>query len=691
MKLKRIDVWLILLTFCFSPAFSQDETKAIELAKQNCRSYHLNSEQSKILVDNILKYAKYKRQSLLSIKISLQSCITEVGMTPEQAFQIVNLTIRSSQKNVWPALADFLPYVLDAFKDFSASETYRLIKNTLKNMTAGGGTILYAGLKSIQETCSERGFTKEETLEFISEIAKIAKNHTWAGFECAEYLLKEKKEKKFILKIINQTVSLTKGTDTNLALRYVIPAASEEFDGKNLKQILNGGLIVVKYTGIYADRFVQLAKVTDIRFSTIKDRISLATSFATAINNYFEIHQKPDKKIVEIAGELINQMHDRDMSDDLIRKTIAIKTTLRSKYYLIALANQEHLYQTTFEALYNNFPPDFIRRIKEEIDVEEIYASDFVIQLCSRNKGTEILDQDPDFLQRGIKKGLEEKTDLQLLNNGAALTSVFVKFYEEPKYSDQRDFFAPFLKEQFKKAKTRYSKGVFGYLIKLNQKRNWPKKDKPELDKIYDSLPAIPLPKVPDFWLSDRVLAAKLYFYTDERYNWLKISLNQLSCYGNLEIKKRNRTTVVLEETINNIRLKIVLTIDKSDIKEAIEGKQFDIIAHRGHSYNLFKTFSGKSKVEKLFYLGSCGSLGQTVKIMLKYPYAHLISDENSSRGDESNLVLYQIMKKIVLGERSWKNLKSRYAAKEGLVFPHEKGQLLMKFIFRIPNSKGSG
>ena len=115
-----------------------------------------------------------------------------------------------------------------------------------------------------------------------------------------------------------------------------------------------------------------------------------------------------------------------------------------------------------------------------------------------------------------------------------------------------------------------------------------------------------------------------------------------------------------------------------------MEGDEFDIIAHRGHSFHLKDTFSQSSDKEKLLYLGSCGSFRETPNLQKNYPNAYLISDENTGQGAVNNWVSYELMYRLAQDTTTWESLGKDLGDEAGLVFPHEKNQLLLRFLQQV-------
>ena len=466
-----------------------------------------------------------------------------------------------------------------------------------------------------------------------------------------------------------------------------ISLAVREFDGKNADEIIEGAVILSKYTGYYSSGFATLAEKSGIKFSDIKDKSSLAESFSKGLNSFSKTSSANEQAdVFKKAAVLINQMHDQEGnldSSDTIRESISKNLNFESKYFLINHANSD-LYQSTFDKLYENFPENSVQRIKQEIDPEGKYWANFVLSMASRDRTNDLIDQDSEFFLQGIDKALEEQDTFSLARNVVFLTNTFEEYYKNPKYIGEKEYFENFLVDKYHSEEDSSKKALYGYLIKLNED-SCNSEIKEKYSQICDELPEIPNLDIPSSWTEDNTIAAKLYFYDDE--SWFGITKKQ---YTNppynfkLNEEKSTKNTAILEKESRGYKLKIVLTLDNSDVDDAVNGEEFDIISHRGHSFHLSDTFNSRSDSTKLFYLGSCGSYGQTPRLQSNYPNAYLISDENTGQGNTNNRAIIAIMENLLQGASDWDSLRTNVPEGKGLVFPNDKNQLVLRFIQQV-------
>ena len=532
------------------------------------------------------------------------------------------------------------------------------------------------------------GITPEELDLFMSSVAdkKESKQFMFSELDMLQDISKEASyigmKKEEMLDLSEQIISsdggwrLTNEPD-------LLSLAIKEFDGKNMEEIIFGARILEEYTGHYTSQFASLAKRSGMKISEIQDEESLAKSFSKGLNSITKTTGGNEHRyIFQGAAVLINQMHDQEgylYHSDEIRKNIAKDLNFESKYYLINYANSD-LYQSTFDKLYENFPEDSVQRIKEEIDPEGEHWADFVMGMARRDKVNDLINQDSNFFIEGIEKALGEKGTSELAQNVVFLTNTFEEYYTNSEHNKEREYLEDLLLKKYSEAKGTESMALYGYLIKLNEETC-----KSGIKKAYSDLcaklPDIPTLEIPKSWAKDKTIAAKLYFYDDEA--WFGITGDQYTkAPYNYILNKGESTkdTTVLEKNINGIKFKVVLTLDNSDVSEAVNGEEFDIISHRGHSYHLPDTFNGQSDSTKLFYLGSCGSYGETPYLQKNYPNAFLISDENTGQGDTNNRAINMIMENLARGTLEWGDLKENIPEDKGIIFPHEKNQLVLRY-----------
>ncbi|MBU0579948.1 MAG: hypothetical protein KKA19_02125, partial [Candidatus Margulisbacteria bacterium] len=156
--------------------------------------------------------------------------------------------------------------------------------------------------------------------------------------------------------------------------------------------------------------------------------------------------------------------------------------------------------------------------------------------------------------------------------------------------------------------------------------------------------------------------------------------------------KESKENTYVLSKNINGISIKIIITMDNSDVKEALNDENIDIVGHRGHSFELQEeTFckNYKSRGNQLFFLGSCGSFREVPDIQKNMPNNYYLCDENMGVGEDNNQLLYYIMLAIANNKTTWQEVRDFInnsspdfkLNEKGIVFPDQKGLLLRDYL----------
>ena len=618
------------------------------------KSYAAEMRGKKIVIDkesNLLMLDKENEERIFYKRTGLSSLLKQ-GVTEEQLnpyLEYLELEFGTSS-----------PY-------YNQGEWNRLSKELVAELLSSN--ISLNDFKSIRKEMDPHNVYN------MRNFRNVAKEGSYAGFNVEQI--------KDLTNVLNSG-NIIGGADAysqEKGLRWAI----REYDGENYEQIKQSLIFTKKYNLPWGMHFYDLAEDHGFRYSQASNKEDLINEISRVINSEIdsEINMgdyRDERKLNEFAV-LINELHNAEgISDgtDDIRKGIVKNLNLKSKYMLISKANPD-LYTSTFLLIYEDLPDNTIERIRTEIDPDGKYWMNFILQMGSENKADDLLAQNPDFFMDIIENSLDQQ---DVIKNGAFLTNTFIEIYEKPEFEKEKTYLKDFLLEKYNSADTKEKKGVFGYLIKLNEEAcNDP--TNPSYQKLCMELPPLPNLKIPTNWASDNKIAAKFYFYKDEGWFGTTIKDYQKPPY-NFNLIEKDDSTAVLKKIVNGKELKVVLTLDKSDIQKTIDGDEFDIIAHRGHSFHLDDTFSGTSKKEKIFYLGSCGSFGETPNIQKEYPNSYLISDENTGQGAVNNWASYAIMHRLGKDSTNWEELSKDLSGKNGLIFPHEKSQLLLRYINQI-------
>ncbi len=478
---------------------------------------------------------------------------------------------------------------------------------------------------------------------------------------------------EFTDKMIESGVITKKGVDYSFYPRY--SASLKEYNGKNYEDIKKGVEIAGKY-----DVDLIIFKELGLSYTDVDDKQTLAKNYASAINNYIEKGKKDPSLIYRFVDD-INEMHDIEEQErkDEIRETIIKDLSFKAKYNLIS--QSEEAYFSTFDKVYSSLPSNFVKQIKQ-IDQKGENFDNFAFQVASRGKLNDLLEQDPIFVKDFIKRELSTEDKEKLVQTAVFATNTMDRFYEDPKYQNEKKDLENFLIENYNKAKTKEQKATYGYLLKSNEKFLTE-----EAKKISKGLPEINSDLViPKRYSDKKEIGAKLYFYDDE--SSFSESQKEFKEKYKMDLIKTKKNEAILTKKIGEKTIKIVLELvpanDVPKNKEVIENDRFILAGHRGHSFHLDQTFSEGSYTDKILFFGSCGSYTRVPEMQEKYPKAQIICDKDKGEGWVNNAVVYEIIKSVAEGKKSWKELDSSFAEENGLIFPDDKLMLLRKYIMQF-------
>ena len=449
-----------------------------------------------------------------------------------------------------------------------------------------------------------------------------------------------------------------------------------DYDGKNFNEINQGMKISRKYG---------LIRILDIKYSDVKDKESLSKNYASAINDYFE-NKKIDNTDSRIIVSQLNEIHDTEFEldkKDSIRESIIQDLNFKAKYNLISRGG-ESLYISTFEKMYDSFPEDFLRQIKQ-VDPKSEFLPEFSLELASKGKLAEVSKKDPKFFVNSIKSGLGEENDLdESIKRGGYFAETINEYYENPKYQNEKKEIENFLVEKYSKAKDPEQKKVYAYLLKLDKN---PLTDKAK--ELSKTLPEIsPNANVPERYSDKKTLNAKLYFDRDAE-GWFKEAQKEyVEKYGMNVIKQKNKEVILSKKLSSGKEIKINLEFTPENLpmrKDAdiFKSDEYQLIAHRGHFYSFDSFFTEPSNADKIIYLGGCGSFSKCLPEVQKlYPHSQIISDVDVGEGAINNKAIYELLEDISNGEREWDKLKPDYAKKQNLIYPNHPANQLRQYVF---------
>ena len=536
------------------------------------------------------------------------------------------------------------------------------------------GQLSYKTLRKLYSFAPDSSFYESS----VSAFENIKKN----GFSDKESL-------DFISKMQENSPSRD---ETVLMNNLILLSTAKNLNGKNLKMAYSGIFFTSEFLSNSKNNGEILSRtISDLNldFSEIKDKTSLAKSIANSLNNY----ECTSACLNEgTSAYLINSLHDLETEKtgtDTIRETIIQNLDTKKKYELISRGTRQ-LYTSSFLKIANSLPGNIVQEI-EKVDPSGKDSPSFVLNLASRDYANPLIKESPSFFLENAKKSIENlEKEKKILNFDrikitSYLTSEFKEYFDNPSYDKEKKELENFLIDQYNQNdRLDEEKAPYGYLLKLDENPI-----NPLVKQIASELPSLPTMSIPTDWIKDNTISMKEYFYVDEGTDWFGQTTKTLqSSPYNMKIQSKDADTVELTKQINGKIMRIVLTTDNSDVDKTISGNEFDIIAHRSHSYYLEDTFNTGSSAGKLLYLGSCGSSCEVPRIQGKYPNSYIISDKDTGEGTVNNYVSYYLMEKIAEGKTNWNDLKPSIAEASGIIFPDEEDQLLSRFVLEVMNSK---
>lgn len=133
---------------------------------------------------------------------------------------------------------------------------------------------------------------------------------------------------------------------------------------------------------------------------------------------------------------------------------------------------------------------------------------------------------------------------------------------------------------------------------------------------------------------------------------------------GGYEAKELNDNEELLFKRIGNIEVKIILSIaKKANITQDWQDPTIDIIAHRGHSYQIdfFRSLKrGEIGWSKGVFLGSCGGFNDIPSLdRILSNQTQFIASKSEGRGIINNVIIYFLVEALAEGLRDWNRIKA--------------------------------
>jgi hypothetical protein len=439
---------------------------------------------------------------------------------------------------------------------------------------------------------------------------------------------------------------------------------------------------------------------------------------------------------LQIAAVTINSIHDRDLEQndnlnnllnwrfkhrkishseyqrekqalkenrDAKRRMLAARLTNRAKILLIGLAGAD-LYTSTFLALYGslNLSSQNIDQFIKDLESVEYNlpavktTTNFMLTLASFGKLTELFLCRPAYFLNHIQRALSVEDPEELTTNTYLIGKTISDFFHDPRLAIYKETVEISLLQRQKTDRT----GAIAYLIKNNQAAFSPARQA-AVNALCQRLPELLSTLVPAAWIKHGTLKAKLFFYQPEHYYLVQAMLRD---YG-FSSRTVDSETVELSLRVNGIRLVVEASINcnKENIDKSISNPDYFLIGHRGHSYQLSKTFNPYDdfrNLGKLIFIGSCGGFRAIPDLRRAYSGNYFIADETTGEGMVNNKLLYHFMSLIAQNRRAVSQGKFQFDDLEkqligkmpgyeklGLIMPHNKSLLLYDFISKYQDS----
>jgi len=169
-------------------------------------------------------------------------------------------------------------------------------------------------------------------------------------------------------------------------------------------------------------------------------------------------------------------------------------------------------------------------------------------------------------------------------------------------------------------------------------------------------------------------------------------------------IVSRGENTTVLEREVAGSVLQFVLHLGEGDRGSFLRQSQAGLVAHRGHSTELTKTFpvDVADPVPRTFLMLalSCGGFRDLSGLLDTYPGAFPIAATQVGRGAVNNAFMYYLAEALALGREGqwdWERLRAHVAAHmpadqlREFMFPHDLPVLLLRVPEPSPSAASMG
>jgi len=375
-------------------------------------------------------------------------------------------------------------------------------------------------------------------------------------------------------------------------------------------------------------------------------------------------------KMTKISNSLIitiNRLHDEGEFNKEVKLVESLKE--RTLYALLSRRGGE-LYTSSFQLIYDKW----ISRIKDEnvrfaewlnnVDKNKLYLSSFITTLSQFDALESVVKDYPELLDDIWPLFTEERLSENLFDNLMLLSptfeGVFTTWKEEAKIYFERGMI-----KTFKMAKGR-SKTTIGFILR-RFKDSISLGNRSEVENITKNIKDVTksyLSPPYDTWFkSSDTLRVKLYFHQRNHFDLFR-NIFKGDMYENIngykETLSDNGQVAVLRKRVSGRMVEVIISLEPPQIANDIEDPSIQIIGHRGHSFEVRKTFTGEGKLpyNKLFFIGSCGGFRDIVDLVKDYPQALFVATTKIGIGDINNIITYYMLESLAHGKLNWRQIK---------------------------------
>ncbi|MFH1776169.1 MAG: site-2 protease family protein [Candidatus Omnitrophota bacterium] len=650
-----------------------------------------------------LAYFTYISNNTTKIFRNISNTVRGFFLSPKVGILFIALLVISQFYTPFVAIIPASPHVATSTNEPEVSSTPMIIVRQPRDERGSGGSVA----QRIVEVISEQGNASDidqgimELVErSIRERPKSIKSEDQVRLVLSNAGVPSEEILSFITAISGAAERSGKEKFLVLEMSAVTLESIMKANIPLTKECREGLVFITKNSGGRLEETYQLFFFKlhlDPRNCTTKE--GLAKEFSAELNKFAEKDEGEQDIYWRLSAKQINQLHDREgeiSNSDVIRTTISNNLSTRSIYYLCSLGGNA-LYTSSFFKLYERLTlnPNYLTEIEERIDPAQRYLTAFALTLAKFDTLKEEIKKAPLLFYNPIKLFFSS-SELGAIYAAWSTSTFSTIFDDESLSSNHRQKYEELLLHLYDNSDNQ-TKAAVGFLIKLNYSK-FSDANRGYAQAIADSLPEIPLVVIPQNWLADGMLTAKLYSPAGDRQLVGQMIELYRDVYGFAVEKKKNDDCILIKKLPNGIILRVILTFDIAMVEADLENPNIDIYGHMDHSDQLYITFPlyyNASNKGKLFFLASCGSFADVPKMQARaYSGNYFISDSNRGIPWESNVVLYWIMQAIGLNDHggSWdavrKYLEQNYPGRNindlGITLPNTPTLLLSEFIRRV-------